>query len=130
MFPSKTIVERIREIYPAGTRVELVKMEDPQAPPVGTRGTVQYVDDIASLGVAWDNGSSLQCVYGEDKVKKLDSVTVICGGQLEVWDSRDEAEKFYLEGINSCDGSERCRYAKIYADLILGCQICTDEEDE
>ena len=39
-------------------------MDDPQAPPEGTRGTVLAVDDIASLIVAWDNGSSLNVAYG------------------------------------------------------------------
>ena len=39
-FPSKETVERIRKEYPVGTRVELVQMDDPQAPPVGTKGTV------------------------------------------------------------------------------------------
>ncbi len=71
-FPSRGIVEGIRKRYPVGCRVELVKMDDPQAPPVGTKGTVRYVDDIGSLGVAWDNGSSLQVVYGEDLCRKLE----------------------------------------------------------
>lgn len=31
-FPSKETVERIRKEYPVGTRVELVQMDDPQAP--------------------------------------------------------------------------------------------------
>ena len=39
-FPSKKQVARQRRLYPAGTRVELVQMDDAQAPPVGTRGTV------------------------------------------------------------------------------------------
>ena len=39
-FPSKDIVEKVRAEYPIGTRVELVKMDDVQAPPVGTKGTV------------------------------------------------------------------------------------------
>ena len=65
-------VERIRKQYPIGCRVELVRMDDPQAPPVGTKGTVRYVDDIGSLGIAWDNGSSLQVVYGEDLCRKLE----------------------------------------------------------
>ena len=38
-FPSKEIVDRVRKEYPAGTRVELIKMDDAQAPPVGTKGT-------------------------------------------------------------------------------------------
>ena len=32
-FPNKDTVERIRRDYPAGTRVELVRMDDVQAPP-------------------------------------------------------------------------------------------------
>ena len=65
------IAESLRKLYPAGTRVELVHMDDPQAPPAGTRGTVQGVDDMASLLVDWDNGSSLSVLYGVDKVIKV-----------------------------------------------------------
>ena len=70
-FPSKEVVERIRSEYPAGTRVELVRMDDPQAPPVGTKGTVKGVDDTGSLLMRWDNGSGLNVVYGEDIVRKV-----------------------------------------------------------
>lgn len=71
-FPSKEIVERVRREYPAGTRVELVRMDDAQAPPVGTKGTVTGVDDTASLLMRWDNGSHLNVVYGEDAVCKIE----------------------------------------------------------
>lgn len=70
-FPSREIVERVRREYPAGTRVELVRMEDVQAPPIGTKGTVTGVDDTASVMVAWDNGSHLHVIYGEDKIRKV-----------------------------------------------------------
>jgi hypothetical protein len=70
-FPSKETVERIREEYPVGTRVELVRMDDPQAPPVGTKGTVRGVDDIGSIMVAWDSGCGLSVAYGEDICRKL-----------------------------------------------------------
>jgi len=70
-FPSKAIVERVRKQYPAGTRVELVQMDDVQAPPVGTMGTVTAVDDTGSLLMHWDNGSHLNVVYGEDVVRKV-----------------------------------------------------------
>ena len=69
-FPSREIVERIRREYPAGTRVELVRMDDVQAPPAGTKGTVQGVDDTGSLLMRWDNGSGLNVVWGEDSVRK------------------------------------------------------------
>ena len=70
-FPSKEIVERVRRQYPAGTRVELLHMDDVQAPPIGTRGTVEGVDDTASLLVAWDKGSHLNVIYGEDEVCRI-----------------------------------------------------------
>ena len=67
--PSRELVKHIRDAYPAGTRVELVQMDDPQAPPIGTRGTVLGVDDVGSIMVSWDNGSGLSVAYGEDKCK-------------------------------------------------------------
>lgn len=67
----KEQLEALRRQYPAGTRVELLQMEDVQAPPIGTRGTVTGVDDIGSIMVSWDNGSGLNVVYGEDLVKKV-----------------------------------------------------------
>lgn len=71
VFPSRKTVEKIRAMYPAGTRVELVEMDDAQAPPVGTKGTVTGVDDTASIMVHWDNGSSLNVVYGMDCCQKV-----------------------------------------------------------
>lgn len=70
-FPSKEVVEHIRSQYPAGTRVELVQMDDAQAPPVGTLGTVWGVDDTGSIMVHWDNGSGLNVVYGADICRKV-----------------------------------------------------------
>lgn len=69
-FPRREVVEALRKEYPAGTRVELVKMDDLQAPPIGTKGTVRGVDDTGSIMVDWDNGSVLNVVYWEDVVRK------------------------------------------------------------
>ena len=46
-------------------------MDDPQAPPIGTKGTVLGVDDIGSIMVAWDSGGSLSVVWGEDICRKV-----------------------------------------------------------
>ena len=70
-FPSREIVENLRKRYPAGTRVELVEMDDVQAPPIGTKGTVRGVDDAGSIMVKWDNGDGLSVVYGTDVCRKL-----------------------------------------------------------
>ncbi len=69
--PSKETVERVRLRYPTGCRVELVQMNDPQAPPSGTYGTVLGVDDIGSVMVRWDTGSGLNVVYGEDVCRRV-----------------------------------------------------------
>lgn len=71
-FPNKNIVEMLRKQYPAGTRIELVEMDDCQAPPIGTLGTVKGVDDTGSILVSWDNGSSLNIVYGVDLCRKIE----------------------------------------------------------
>ena len=65
MITKKQLAE-LRTTYPKGTRIELQKMDDFQAPPLGTKGTVIGVDDIGSILVHWDNGSSLNLIYGED----------------------------------------------------------------
>ena len=70
-FISDECLAQLRKQFPAGSRVELVKMDDPQAPPVGTKGTVRGVDDIGSVMVSWDNGCGLSIAYGEDSCRKL-----------------------------------------------------------
>jgi len=69
--PTKAEIECLRVTFPAGTRIELIEMDDPQAPPAGTLGTVTGVDDTGSLLVHWDSGSSLNVIYGVDKVRKV-----------------------------------------------------------
>lgn len=72
-FPSEKIVERIRKRYPAGTRVELLEMNDPhRMMPKGLKGTVTWVDDTGTICVDWDNGSSLGVVYGIDRCRVID----------------------------------------------------------
>lgn len=67
-FIDKETLEKIRRQYPKGTRVELVKMNDPFNTVLypGSKGTVVSVDDIGTIHIAWDCGSSLGIVYQED----------------------------------------------------------------
>ena len=71
MFPKQEIIEELRKEYPKGTRVKLVKMDDVQAPPIGTKGTANGVYDTGSIMVLWDNGSSLNVIYNVDKCIKI-----------------------------------------------------------
>ena len=68
--PNRETIARLRKQFPSGCRVELTRMDDIQAPPIGTRGTVVWVDDIGSIIVRWDNGSSLSVAYGEDQCRR------------------------------------------------------------
>lgn len=68
--PTREQVEFLRRQYPAGTRITLHSMEDPQSPPPGAKGTVAYVDDMGQIGVKWDTGSSLSLIPGVDFFSK------------------------------------------------------------
>ena len=70
--PTRETIEALRKEYPVGCRVELVRMNDPQAPPIGTRGTVTGVDDLGSIIVAWENGNGLSVDFGEDLCRRID----------------------------------------------------------
>lgn len=70
--PSRETIQDLRDRYKPGTRVELLRMDDVQAPPIGTKGTVIGVDDAASVMVKWDNGSGLNIIYGEDSCRRIE----------------------------------------------------------
>ena len=71
-FPSKEVVESLRNEYPEGTRLSLISMEDPYSKLLpGDRGTVKHVDDGGTIHMSWDRGGSLGLVYGEDSFRKL-----------------------------------------------------------
>ncbi len=68
----RMIAEQYRKLYPKGTRIVLTGMgEDPRPILVGTRGTVDAVDDIATVHCTFDNGRSLGLAYGEDSFRVL-----------------------------------------------------------
>ena len=71
-FPSRAVVEGLRRQYPAGTRVALVSMNDPYTKlRPGDVGAVIAVDDIGTVHIQWDNGSTLGAVYGADVIRKV-----------------------------------------------------------
>lgn len=65
---SKKALQELRDKYPQGARVELIKMIDPYNTKLvpGSQGTVRCVDDIGTIHVDWDCGSRLGVVYRED----------------------------------------------------------------
>ena len=63
-------IDKIKEHFPVGARVELLQMDDYAAPPKGTQGTVSCVDDVGTVHIKWDNGSNLGAVlFAGDKIR-------------------------------------------------------------
>ena len=70
-FPSREQIAALRQKYPKGMMVELISMEDMQAPPPHTLGEVQGVDDAGQILVHWQTGSSLNLLPGVDSFRIL-----------------------------------------------------------
>ena len=69
---AERMANRYKEMYPKGTRIELISMEDPFAPiESGTQGTVEFVDDMGQIHMRWDNGRTLALIPDEDSFKKI-----------------------------------------------------------
>ena len=68
---SKEMIKTLKEVYNNSSGIKLIKMDDIQAPPKGTLGTVYGVDSIGSILVKWDNGSTLNVIFKEDIIEKI-----------------------------------------------------------
>ena len=68
---SEELVDEYKRLYPKGTRVELIYMDDEQAVPSGTKGTVEFVDDMGTIHMKWDNGRTLGLVPEADIFQKI-----------------------------------------------------------
>lgn len=76
--------------------------------------------------VAWDNGSSLNVIYGEDECRLLDVVKTICYGKERIWDKKEEAIEFFIDCMLSSEGSEKERYCNILSSLKADLKVCKD----
>ena len=110
-FPDRKTVEWVRAEYPEGTRVILEEMDDVQAPPIGTMGTVIAVDDTASPIVDWDNSSCLNVVYGQDRVKKMIMTDKVFRQLLDIRDSG-------LTNMFDTNMVQRLAYDRDYYELV------------
>ena len=76
--PTQEIVHTLRRRFPKGTRVELIRMNDPYTSlKPGDLGTVDFIDDAGTIFCLWDNGSSLGVVYGEDEIRAVDKIAPV-----------------------------------------------------
>lgn len=66
-------VDRIRSKYPAGSRVELISMDDEYSRlKPGDKGSISFVDDIGTVHVDWDCGSNLGLIPGVDSFRLIE----------------------------------------------------------
>ena len=63
-----------KEMYPKGTRVEVIYMDDIRPIEPGTKGTVAFVDSIGTIHCNFDNGRKLGLIPGEDEFKIIKEV--------------------------------------------------------
>ncbi len=93
-FPSKEEVERIKEEYPIGTRIELdreLENEKYSKLKAGDRGYVEHIDSAGQIHMRWDIGSGLALVKGVDSFHKL-TVAEIEAEQAQAGQTQDETE--------------------------------------
>ncbi len=65
-------VEKLREMYPEGTKIILQEMQGESQMPYGLKGTVTHVDDAGQIHMRWENGSSLALNVEVDTFKKIE----------------------------------------------------------
>ena len=112
VYADRETLERLRNEYPRGSRVVIEKMDDPQAPPPGTMGTVTGVDDAGSILVSWDNGSGLNVVYGEDRVRKMIMTDKVFRQLLAIRDTG-------LTNMFDSDAVQRLAYDRGFYELVM-----------
>lgn len=61
-----------KELYPKGTRIEVIAMgDDPRPIEPGTKGTVEVVDDMGTVHCTFDNGRRLGLIHNVDVFQKI-----------------------------------------------------------
>lgn len=69
---SESKIREFKEKYKSGTVIELINMEDEQKIPNGTRGVVDFVDDMRTIHIIWENGPTLGLIPDVDSFKIVD----------------------------------------------------------
>lgn len=47
--PSKAEIEYLKKVYPVGSKIQIDHMDDPQAIPSGSVGTVRVIDSMGQI---------------------------------------------------------------------------------
>ena len=66
----KNQVEMIKMMYPHGTNIEIIFMNNNFDRLSGTSGIVDYIDDTGTIYIKRNNGTKVGLIYGVDKFEK------------------------------------------------------------
>ena len=103
-FPPRDVVNKVKEQYPAGSRVELISMNDPYRDiPSGTKGTVTEVDDTGTIHVHWDIEKSKAVVAKavEGVADEMMITPLKATSKVEVFSEGDAASSSHSESYGS-----------------------------
>ena len=66
--PTEREIQRLRQIYPSGTKIRLIEMDDPYSHlKPGEIGTVMHIDDMGQIHMWWESGSNLALIPDVDR---------------------------------------------------------------
>lgn len=112
-FPSKETVERLRQEYPAGTRLELITMDDPYAKLKSRdRATVRGVDDAGNILCEWDCVSTLSLIPGVDWFRIVSAFTEKIREQILAVRATGKANMFDISAV------QRIAYENSFYELV------------
>ena len=82
---SEDKLNKIKEKYPIGTKVKMLKDMDDKYPILaGTIGTVDYIDSEGQLHMIWENGRTLALVPEIDEFEIIENIDKDIGTHDEV----------------------------------------------
>ena len=108
-FPNEHEVATLRQKYPHGTVLRLIRMVDDLNPiEPGTVGEVDFIDDAGNIHMIWRNGKTLSLIPGADEFEVLPTCPK-CGKQY--------AERPAISRIDSLPICAMCGYKEAVAFL-------------
>ena len=82
---SEDKLNKIKEKYPIGTKVKMLKDMDDKYPILaGTIGTIDYIDSEGQLHMIWGNGRTLALVPEIDEFEIIENIDKDIGTHDEV----------------------------------------------
>lgn len=76
---SQKEIDEIKEKYKPGMKLKLLKemYDEKKSVPVGEIGTIDFVDDIGTIHINWECGSSLGLIPDVDNFEEVEKIKVI-----------------------------------------------------